>query len=89
MFVIAAERARQAVRDVAAKRARIAAVTAQRERLDRRREVLEMERKKKLAEARAARKPGDKVCTCSKYIQTRRSLCSDTPVAIKIIIFIQ
>ncbi|CAG9568411.1 unnamed protein product [Danaus chrysippus] len=55
-----AERARQAVRDVAAKRARIAAVTAQKERLDRRREVLEMERKKKLAEARAARKPGDK-----------------------------
>ncbi|XP_046972302.1 ubiquitin carboxyl-terminal hydrolase 8 isoform X1 [Vanessa cardui] len=42
----------------AASRARIAAVRAQRDALDRRREALETERKRKLAEARAKRKPG-------------------------------
>lgn len=44
-------------REVAAKRARIAAVESQREQLDRRRELLELERKRKLAEAREKRKP--------------------------------
>ncbi|XP_063832508.1 ubiquitin carboxyl-terminal hydrolase 8 isoform X2 [Ostrinia nubilalis] len=44
-------------REVAAKKARIAAVESQREQLDRRREQLELERKRKLAEARGKRKP--------------------------------
>ncbi|XP_039760021.1 ubiquitin carboxyl-terminal hydrolase 8 [Pararge aegeria] len=55
------ERSRQATaRDVAAKRARIAAVRAQRDELDRRREAMEHERKRKLAEARTKRKPYEK-----------------------------
>ena len=48
-------------REVAAKRARIAAVRARRDLLDRQREAMEVERKRKLAEARAKRKPADKV----------------------------
>ncbi|XP_026331617.1 ubiquitin carboxyl-terminal hydrolase 8 isoform X2 [Hyposmocoma kahamanoa] len=44
-------------REVAASRARIAAVTSQRDQLDRRRELMEAERKRKLAEARDKRKP--------------------------------
>ncbi|XP_045504231.1 ubiquitin carboxyl-terminal hydrolase 8 isoform X2 [Colias croceus] len=46
-----------AAREVEAKRARIAAVTAQRRSLDRQRELLEAERKRKLADARDKRKP--------------------------------
>ncbi|XP_050679288.1 ubiquitin carboxyl-terminal hydrolase 8 isoform X2 [Leptidea sinapis] len=46
-----------ATRDFEAKRARIAAVNAQRITLDRQREALETERKRKLAEARGKRKP--------------------------------
>ncbi|GBP71749.1 Ubiquitin carboxyl-terminal hydrolase 8 [Eumeta japonica] len=46
-----------AARELAAKRARIKQVEEQREELDRQREVLESERKRKLAEARGKKKP--------------------------------
>ncbi|XP_026738655.1 ubiquitin carboxyl-terminal hydrolase 8 isoform X2 [Trichoplusia ni] len=49
-----------AAREVSLAHARIAAVRLQREQLDRARELLEAERKRKLASARARRKPHDK-----------------------------
>lgn len=66
MHVVCAERQRLvssqaalAAREVSLAHARIAAVRLQREQLDRARELLEAERKRKLASARARRKPHD------------------------------
>lgn len=64
-----------AAKELAAKRARIALVQEQREHLDRTRELLEIERKRKLAEAREKRKPTlDKDEDDDIYMETQESM---------------